>query len=132
MSLNEFELTFSAGLPVVTTIIAGCKSSRTVRLVFDTGAFRTQIHMGVLNSVGYSFVARHPDLSIQGVSEHCDGYSQVVDQVHVLGRKFLEPSIAAVDFSEWSDDRIDGLLGIDLIQCLNFRFRGAERKIIIE
>ena len=113
------------GLPLVSVVVAGPKSSKRMQLIFDSGAFMTQLNRNTLSSIGFTFAGRATDLFIKGVTgPKQSGYSLPVSRVFVLGKKFSDVAVGAFDFTEWVNQGIDGLLGWDLIEKLHFEMNG--------
>lgn len=102
----------TCGLPVLPVIIAGPKASKRIELVFDSGAYITQIHKQTLTSIGYVFEAGAEDIQIKGVTGPAEkGYSITLGRLYLLEKMFRDVRAAAFDFSEWIEEGIDGLLG---------------------
>ena len=112
---------------MISAVIVGPKGATKIELVFDSGAAITQVHIGTLKAIGFSFTDKIPDLQVRGVTGHPeDDFSCVVERLHLLGIKHRQVPIAAFDFSDWAESGIDGLLGWDLIQKMHFEMDGPE------
>ena len=130
--MREHKISTLFGLPTVTAVISGPKRGRQINLLFDTGAAVTQVHIGTLVSVGFSFQGRQPDVSLRGVTGPVeDGFSLQAPRLFFLGRMFQETTIAAFDLGEWAEEGIDGLLGWDLIQTFDLQICGPAQVLKI-
>ena len=119
-------------LPLVYARIVGKSKERTVKLIFDTGAFMTQLSMLVIEELGYSARDGLFPISSYGPSGPLDeGYALSVGSLRVFGKKFSNLQVAAYDFSNLEADNIDGLLGFDVIRQLHLEMNGPKGELII-
>ena len=96
-----------------------------LRLVFDTGASRTEIAQDRLLALGYTEAHKVTDLGIEGVTgptHHT--FSVRLDSFSALGVTCHDLEVAFVDFSKWKKDQIDGLLGWNFIRTLHYEQNG--------
>ena len=125
--MREYKVSTLFGLPTVSSVLSGPKRGKQINFLFDTGSVVTQVHIGTLHSLGFSFHDRQPDVSIRGVTGPVeDGFSLQVKRLFVLGRMFHDITIAAFDLGEWAEEGIDGLLGFDLIRQFHVEMMGPE------
>lgn len=130
--MRSFRIRSAFGLPLVCAVVVGPTGASRVELVFDSGAVLTQLHVGTLESLGFQFKQRRPDLKMKGVSgKPQEGYSCQAKRFHLLGKKQDQPRIGAFDFADWAEAGIDGLLGWDLIQKLHLEMDGPRRNLKI-
>ena len=128
--MRSYKIRANFGLPMVSSILTGKKQASRFELVFDSGCANTQFHIGALESLGYSFKNKRPDSVLQGVTGiEQEGYSLTLNKLHILGKSFSQIKVFAFDFSEWANSGIDGLLGWDIIQKMDFEVLG-KKKII--
>ena len=119
-------------LPLVYAVIKGKRKERRVRLVFDTGAFMTQLSTMVVEELGYSARDGISEVVARGPSGPLDhGYTLKVGDFHVLGGRFSNLEIAAFDFNNLQADKIDGLLGFDIIRQLHLELNGPKGQLIV-
>ena len=119
-------------VPLVFAKIKGKLRKRPVRLVFDTGAFMTQITTAVVEELGYSARDGVNRISAYGPSGPIDeGYAVEIEHLELFGKKFEGLIVAAYDFSNLEADGIDGLLGFDVIKQLHLEMNGPEGELII-
>jgi hypothetical protein len=112
-------------LPLVYARITGKRKEATVKLIFDTGAFMTQLSTLVIEELGYSVRDGLFPISSYGPSGPLDeGYALEVEGLRVFGRKFSKLQVAAYDFSNLEADKIDGLLGFDIIRQMHLELNG--------
>lgn len=128
--MKAYHIKTLIGLPIVSAIIVGPKSSKRIRLVFDSGAVGTQIHLGTLNSVGFNFHDKTPDTAIKGVTGQAEaGFLLKASRLFVLEKRLEDIALSAFDFSDWVKDGIDGLLGWDIIQQFHFEMDGPHQTL---
>jgi len=125
--MRNYRIRSSFGLPMVSAVIVGPKGASRVELVFDSGAANTQLHIGTLRAIGFSFDKRAPDISVRGVTGRQQGFSCRIERLHLLGKKHQQLSTIAFDFSDWAEGGIDGLLGWDLIEQLHIEMDGPHK-----
>jgi len=115
---------------MVSAVIIGKMGAARVELIFDSGCAKTQFHIPVLKSVGYSFENRKSNAKARGITGTIEnGYEMVLKRFHLLSKTYRQPTVFAFDLSNWAKDGIDGLLGWDIIQKMDFEVLGI-RKII--
>lgn len=112
--------------------IKGPKDSDQVRLVFDTGAARTEIHSKILISLGYSETDKVADLAIESVTGPThETFAVKLESFTALGSTQHDFPVAFVDFTKWKKDQIDGLLGWDFIRTLHYEQNGPKGLLTI-
>ena len=130
--MKTYKITTAFGLPMVSAVIVGPRGATRVELVFDSGAAATQLHIGTLTGVGFSFAGRTPDAEMRGVTGRPEpGFTFSADRLHLLGKRYDQCRLCAFDFAEWAEEGIDGLLGWDLIEKLHFEVDGPRKTLKI-
>jgi hypothetical protein len=130
--MHEFHFSPIDSTPIVGAVIVGPCGTRKVRLVFDTGAAVTQVHIPTMAKVGYSPTRKVADAAaIGGGGKEDQGYVVRVDKFAVLGAKMTDVPIAAFHMQYLDDDGIDGLLGWDMIRQFHLEMKGPEGVLII-
>lgn len=119
-------------VPLVFARISGRRRRRPLRLVFDTGAFITQVTTSVVEELGYTAYDGIKRISAFGPSGPIDeGFALRVEGLELFGRKFDGPIIATYDFNNLEADGIDGLLGFDVIKQLHLEMRGPKGELVV-
>ena len=119
-------------IPVIDGSIQGPRRLHKVRLVFDTGCGLTQINTDVIESIGYSAVNGEQPIAITGATgETQQGYSVKITSLSFFGLRFEHVLVGVIDFDHLSRQRIDGLLGFDVIKQLHIELDGPNGKLII-
>lgn len=117
----------SQEIPIVDALLVGRSKNERVRLVFDSGCGTTQIHTGVIKSIGYTIKDSKRTTSVQGASgDSQEGFLLGIRELNLFGLPFNDVDVAAHDFSNFSRYGIDGLLGFDIIKRLRFELDGPE------
>lgn len=117
----------SQEIPIVDVFVVGKLKHERVRLVFDSGCGITQIHTGVIQSIGYSDSDAKRITSVQGAAgDEQKGYLLSIRKLQLFGKSFPDMEVAAHDFSKFSRYGIDGLLGFDIIKQLRFELDGPK------
>ena len=128
--MREIAFDRNAAIPVVQASIRGPRGAYKARLVFDTGCGLTQVDTNLLEFIGYSARDGEGVIRIAGVTgESQDGYSVKVAGFSFFGRRFRNVLIGALDFEHLSQQRIDGLLGWDLIKELRLEVDGPNGRL---
>lgn len=129
---RTFNFDTSEPLPLVFAKIQGKLRKRPIRLVFDTGAFMTQITTSVVEELGYSARDGVRRISAYGPSGPIDeGYAVEVKHLELFGKKFGGLIVAAYDFRNLEADGIDGLLGFDVIKQLHLEMNGPKGELVV-
>ena len=97
--MRKYWIRSAFGLPMVSAVVVGPKGAARVELVFDSGAANTQLHVGTLRSVDFSFENRAPDISVRGVTGKQRGFTSHVERLHLFGRKYDQSTVTAFDFA---------------------------------
>lgn len=119
-------------LPTVFARIVGKEKTIRLRLVFDTGAAKTQFSTSVIEDLGYSAADGVEIISAYGTSGPSqEGYSVYVQELKLLGKTFSKPLIAVYDFENLSNARLDGLLGFDLIKEFHLEMNGPGGELVV-
>lgn len=114
-------------IPVVDALVVGPRSRERVKLVFDSGCGTTQIHTGVMESIGYSARLASRTMVVKGpVGEEVEGYIVSVDKFNLFGHSVTDLEVGVYDFDNFAHYGIDGLLGFDLIKQMHFELNGPE------
>lgn len=111
--------------PVVRGVISGPKGALSIRLVLDSGAHRTQLNRGTMTALGFREEEKTRaafSVGVGGARER--GFEVLVPRFFVLGRKFVETPVSVFEMSYLASDRVDGLLGWDLIRQFHFELIG--------
>ena len=125
MRLIQFDR--SQEIPIVDALVFGRLKHERVRLVFDSGCGITQIHIGVIKSLGYSDIDAKRKTSVQGAAgDRQEGFLLGIKEFQLFGMSFTDMDLAVHDFSKFSRYGIDGLLGFDVIKQLRFELDGPE------
>lgn len=128
--MQLYKISKARGLPVVAVILSGPKFTKKLKLIFDSGTLITQIHIGMLNSLGYDFSSRTPDMKYRGVTGEAEnGYTIQTSNLFIFGKRFQNHTIGAFDFNKWANEGFDGLLGWDIIEKLRFEVDGPNNSI---
>jgi hypothetical protein len=111
--------------PVVRGVISGPKGALSIRLVLDSGAHQTQLNRGTMNALGFREQDKTRDAFSVGVGGARErGFEVIVPRFFVLGRKFAETPVSVFEMPYLEGDRVDGLLGWDLIRQFHFELNG--------
>lgn len=122
----------SEPLPLVFAKIKGRLRKRPIRLVFDTGAFMTQITTSVVEELGYTARDGIKPIFVYGPSGPLDeGYALEIEQMELFGKKLQKLVIGTFDFDNLEKDGIDGLLGFDVIKQLHLEMNGPKGELIV-
>lgn len=129
---TKFKINPHQSLPQVFARIRGKHGSQRVRLVFDTGAFMTQIATSVIEELGYSARDGIRHITAYGPSGPIDeGYSVRLSGLEVLSKQFHGMEVAVYDFNNLETEGIAGLLGFDIIKQLHLEMNGPKGELII-
>ena len=129
---TRFGLNTNQSVPQVYARIRGQNGSQRIRLVFDTGAFMTQIATSVIEELGYSARDGIRCITAYGPSGPIDeGYSVEIAGLEVLNMQFKKMEIAVYDFNNLEAEGIAGLLGFDVIKQLHIEMNGPKGELII-
>lgn len=106
-------------------VLQGPRDWARARLVFDTGAAKTQLDTGFAEDLGYSARDATDVTSVLGpAGDQQYGYLVRVQALSVLGHRFDDLAVALFDFDNFTRYQIDGLLGFDVIKLLRLEFDG--------
>jgi hypothetical protein len=125
--MRTFHFNPTTKAPIVSAIITGPRGTRKVRLIFDTGAELTQFHSDTMHKVGYSnsdAVARANVIGAGGAES--SGYVVNLKKLFVLGSKAEAFNVAVFEMRHLQAQRIDGLLGWDVIRAFRLEMDGPE------
>ncbi len=129
---TKFRFNTNQSVPQVYARIRGKHGSQRIRLVFDTGAFMTQIATSVIEELGYSARDGIRRITAYGPSGPIDeGYSVEISGLEVLNMQFKKMEIAVYDFNNLEAEGIVGLLGFDVIKQLHLEMNGPKGELII-
>jgi clan AA aspartic protease (TIGR02281 family) len=109
--------------------IAGPLGTATARLVLDTGAAYTTITPEIADHIGYSARDKTRSTRVRTAVGSEQGYALPVAKLSVLG--IVAPSLLVHVFDLGHSD-IDGLVGLNFLNLLNYEIRLAERRILVE
>jgi len=129
---TKFRFNTNQSVPQVYARIRGKHGSQRIRLVFDTGAFMTQIATSVIEELGYSARDGIRRITAYGPSGPIDeGYSVEISGLEVLNMQFKKMEIAVYDFNNLEAEGIAGLLGFDVIKQLHLEMNGPKGELVI-
>lgn len=98
-----------------------------IRLVFDTGAYRTIVSTKLMDYVGYQATSQSKKVTTTSVVGKEYGYTVIVQRLSVLAFEFTDVEVACFDLPPKYD--IDGLLGLDLLEKIEVTLRHKEKWI---
>ena len=123
--MREFHFDPREDTPIVRAIIAGPKRSVKTRLIFDSGAAKTQIRDMTARILGFCEADRSTTVKLVGVEgEVVSGPLYSASLFFTLGKRMEEVSIAAFPMKHLEKEGIDGLLGWDVIRQLHLEMDG--------
>lgn len=129
---RTFKFNREDSLPILIAKVKGPRRERRIRLIFDTGAFMTQLTTSLIDDLGYSAGDGIHHIVAHGPSGPIDeGYSLKIDHLVVFERKFSDLLVATYDFSNLEESGIDGLLGFDVIKQLHLELNGPKGELTI-
>ncbi len=132
MKQRIYNLPKSGSLPIIRARAFGPKGDLLVNLVFDTGAPTTQLNTSVIEDLGYSIrQAIDEVISVGPAGPLQTGYRISLDRLRVLGSNHDNSKIAVYDFDNFTDYRIDGLLGFDIIRTLHIELNGKKNRFTV-
>lgn len=123
--MRSFHFNPKTRAPIVTALITGPRGTRKVRLIFDTGAEITQFHAGTIHKIGYSMsdaISKASMIGAGGVEG--DGYVVNLQKLFVLGSKVEAFMVGVFEMKHLNAQRLDGLLGWDVIRQLHLDMDG--------
>jgi clan AA aspartic protease (TIGR02281 family) len=109
--------------------IAGPLGTTTVRFVLDTGAVYTTITPEVADDIGYSARDGTRRTRVRTAIGSEQGYVLPVSELSALGVAMRNFPVHVFDLGH---DDVDGLVGLNFLNHLNYEIRSAERRIFIE
>jgi hypothetical protein len=111
--------------PIVRCVLTGPKGALSARLVLDSGAHSTQINRGTMTALGFQEKDRTREAFAVGVGGAREGgYEIIVPRFFALGSRFENTPISVFEMAYLERDRVDGLLGWDLIRLFHFEMDG--------
>jgi predicted aspartyl protease len=116
-------------LLIVRGRITGPHGTTRGRFVFDTGAMFTTITPDLADLVGYGARDGTRRTQVHTAVGREDGFLLEVARLEVLG---LVNEPFAVHVFDLGHDDIDGLLGLNLLNALNYEIRSGEHRILVE
>jgi len=126
--MKEFKIDPLQDIPTVTAVLRGPLGSTRAKLVFDTGAAKTQINTPLIEAIGYSIADATTIVSMTGPSGPSqEGYAFQINSLNALGKEFYEVSVAAFDLENFGEEGLQGLLGWDLINGLHLEMDGSSK-----
>lgn len=123
--MREYHFNADAPWPIVRCVLSGPKGAFSARLVLDSGAHNTQINRGTMTALGFREQDKKRDafaVGVGGAKE--EGFEVIVPRFFVFGRKFENTAICVFEMKYLESDRVDGLLGWDLIRLFHFEVDG--------
>lgn len=109
--------------------IAGPRGTRTARFVLDTGAAYTTITPEVADDLGYSARDGRQRTHVRTAIGSEQDYVLEVATLSVLGVAARGLPVHVFDLGH---DDIDGLVGLNFLNQLNYEVRSAEHRILVE
>lgn len=126
--MREFVIDPREEVPTIDAILRGPLGSVRTKLVFDTGAGKTQLNIPLIEALGYSIADATGIVSMSGPSGPSqDGYAFQLLSLRTLGKEFSSISVAAFDFENFSEEGLQGLLGWDVIREMNLEMEGKAK-----
>ena len=125
--MRSFHFNPASRAPIVTALITGPRGTRKVRLIFDTGAELTQFHADTMHKIGYSSsdaVAKTNVIGAGGIEGN--GYIVNLQKLFVLGSKAETFQVGVFEMKYLNAQRLDGLLGWDVIRAFHLEMIGPE------
>jgi len=114
---------------VITARISGPRGSAFGRLVLDTGAAMTTLTPELAVSIGYTARDGIRRTRVHTAVGSEDGFLLSVAELTALG--VVAPNVLVHVFDLGHDD-IDGLVGLNFLNQLNYEIRSTERRILVE
>ena len=114
---------------VVTARVTGPRGSALGRLVLDTGAAMTTLTPELAVTIGYTARDGIRRTRVRTAVSSEEGYLLSVAEFTALD--IVVPSLLVHVFDLGHDD-IDGLIGLNFLNQLNYEIRSAERRILVE
>jgi predicted aspartyl protease len=114
---------------VVTARITGPRGSAFARLVLDTGAVMTTLTPELAVAIGYTARDGIRRTRVHTAISSEEGFLLSVAELTALG--VVAPNVLVHVFDLGHDD-IDGLVGLNFLNQLNYDIRSAERRILVE
>lgn len=129
--MTRLETTFDRDgeLIIVKAFVTGPLGTSNVRLVLDTGAAMTTLTHELVEGLGYSPRDGIRRAIVRTAIGSEEGYWLPVARFDALG--FPMPSFVVQVFDLGHDD-IDGLVGMNFLNLLNYDIRSAEGRILAE
>jgi hypothetical protein len=125
--MRSFHFDPRSRAPIVTALISGPRGTRKLRLVFDTGAEMTQFHAARMHEVGYSQSDAVAKASVVGAGGiEAMGYVVNLQKFFVLGSKAEAFKVGVFEMQHLDSQRLDGLLGWDVIRAFHLEMVGPE------
>ena len=85
---TQYKFDIADPLPVIIARVKGKLRNRPIRLIFDTGAFMTQISTRVVEELGYTALDATEPISATGPSGPIEeGYALKVEALELLSKK---------------------------------------------
>ena len=125
----ETQFAAKAGLLIVPATLTGPRGAVEGRFVLDTGAAMTTIKPELADEIGYSARDGQQRTVVRSAVGNEVGYTLRVAKLFALGLgvRNHEVNVFDLDFG-----RIDGLIGLNFLDALNYEIRSAERRILVE
>ena len=129
--MTRFETSFvpDGELIIVKAFVTGPLRTANSRLVLDTGAAMTTLTHEFVEGLGYSPRDGIRRARVRTAISTEEGYFLPVAKFDALG--FPMPSFVVQVFDLGHSD-IDGLVGMNFLNLLNYEIRSAERRILAE
>jgi len=114
---------------VVTARITGPRGSAFARLVLDTGAVMTTLTPELAVTIGYTARDGIRRTRVHTAIGSEEGFLLSVAKLTALG---VVASNVLVHVFDLGHDDIDGLVGLNFLNQLNYEIRSTERRILVE
>jgi predicted aspartyl protease len=128
MKVTRFSRT--RDLIVVPARLWSPRSNKQVWLAVDTGSVDTVIKPGIVDKLHYSVRGGEHIMSIRSALGREQGWTLRVKRFSAFG--FVVPEFRIDVFDLATGDDIDGLLGLDFLNALNYEVRSKEGRLRVE
>jgi len=129
MTRHETPFVNDGDLIILEALVTGPRRTSNGRFVLDTGAARTTITPELAHLIGYSARDGIRRARVRTALGSEEGYILPVAVFDVLG--FKMPSFQVNVFDLGYED-LDGLIGMNFLNDLNYEVRSAEKRIFAE
>ena len=129
MKRHETPFATHAELILVEAVVASRRTTVSARLVLDTGAVYTTVTPELASDLGYSARDGIRPTRVHTAVGSEEGYVLEVNEFFALGVAMQRFPVHVFDLGH---DDIDGLVGLNFLNRLNYEIRSAERRILVD